>query len=268
MDVAGPDTGGFRGVLAHRTWRRHLHPSLTVPRTVPLLLAVVAGAVDAETFLALFGLFVAQLTGSFVTVGVQIVTHDPGALIRVLGIPLFFVAGAAIVLVVDARRAPAALALSLTIEALLLIGFMATGIAAAPFASPDAPSAMLAAVFGLLAMGVQSAMVRLMLRGVASTNVMTTNTSQFAIDVTEWLIASWRASRAPQDSAVRQARAGAAGRIASLGPIMAGFFAGSVGGAVGFIVLGLWSLVAVIAIVLGLIGWALRRTRGGTTTPG
>jgi uncharacterized membrane protein YoaK (UPF0700 family) len=246
-----------------------LHPSLTVPRTVPPLLAIVAGAVDAVTFLALFGLFVAQVTGSFVTVGVQIVTHDPGALVRVLGIPLFFIAGAAIVFVVDARRlAPAALALSLTIEALLLIGFMATGIAAAPFASPDAPSAMLAAVFGLLAMGVQSAMVRLMLRGVASTNVMTTNTSLFAIDVTEWVIASWRASRTPQDSAARQARAATAGRVAALAPIMAGFFAGSVGGAVGFVLLGFWSLLAVIAIVVGLIGWAMRRMRLGSRTAG
>jgi uncharacterized membrane protein YoaK (UPF0700 family) len=67
-----------------------------VPLAVPVLLAFVAGAVDACTFLALFGLFVAQLTGSFITVGVQIVKHDPAALLHLLALPLFFIAGAAI----------------------------------------------------------------------------------------------------------------------------------------------------------------------------
>jgi uncharacterized membrane protein YoaK (UPF0700 family) len=187
---------------------------------------------------------------------VQIVTHDPAALIRVLAIPLFFVAGVASVLLLEARRlAPVALTLSLAIEGALLTGFMLTGIAAAPFASPDAPSAVLAAVFGLLAMGVQSATVRLMMRGVASTNVMTTNTSQFAIDVAEWLVARWRPP--PIDAA----RADAAARIAALAPIMAGFFAGSIGGAVGFMLLGFWSLLAVIAIVVGLTGWAVSAMR-------
>jgi uncharacterized membrane protein YoaK (UPF0700 family) len=237
-------------------------PTLTAPRMVPVLLAFVAGAVDAATFLALFGLFVAQVTGSFITVGVQIVTHDPTSLTRMLAIPVFFVAGAGIVLVASAQRFTArALALSLTIEAVLLAAFTATGIAATPFASPNAPSAVLASVLGLLAMGVQSAMVRLMLRGVASTNVMTTNTTQLAIDVAEWLIASWRSSRSPQDPSARQARTGAAGRIAALGPIMAGFLAGSLCGAVGFAGIGFWCLLAAIAILLGLIGWALRRNR-------
>ena len=39
----------------------------TMPRWVPALLNFVAGYVDSYTFLALFGLFVAQVTGSFVT---------------------------------------------------------------------------------------------------------------------------------------------------------------------------------------------------------
>jgi uncharacterized membrane protein YoaK (UPF0700 family) len=231
---------------------------------VPVLLAFVAGAVDAATFLALFGLFVAQVTGSFVTVGVQVVTHDPSSLTRVLAIPLFFVGGAGIVFVVAAQRFSArALALALTIEAVLLAAFMATGVAAAPFAGPNTPPAVLASVLGLLAMGVQSATVRVTLHGVASTNVMTTNTTQLAIDVAEWLIASWRASRSPAEPAARQARAVLAGRIAALGPIMAGFLVGSVCGALGFARFGFWCLLAAIAILIGLIGWALRRIRAG-----
>ena len=44
------------------------------------------------------------------------------------------------------------------------------------------------------AMGAQSALVRLLLRGVASTNVMTTNTTQFAVDSAELLL-NWIAQR-------------------------------------------------------------------------
>jgi len=59
----------------------------------PALLSFTAGFVDACTFLALFGLFVAQVTGSFVVVGAEFVTHDEGVLIKVLAIPVFFGAG-------------------------------------------------------------------------------------------------------------------------------------------------------------------------------
>jgi uncharacterized membrane protein YoaK (UPF0700 family) len=217
---------------------------------VPALLAFVAGAVDGCTFLALFGLFVAQLTGSFVTVGVELVRHGPAPLIQVLALPLFFVAGAAIVLLAQSVSTRG-LALPLAIETVLLAGFMATGLAAAPFADPNAPLAVVAGVLGLLAMGVQSATVRLMLPGVASTNVMTINTSQLAIDVAQWLIAAVRPSGG-------DSRAAASRRIAALAPIMAGFFVGSVLGAVGYTHLGFWSLLPLIVILVGLALWSDR----------
>jgi uncharacterized membrane protein YoaK (UPF0700 family) len=221
------------------------------PPAVPVLLAFVAGAVDACTFLALFGLFVAQLTGSFVMVGVELVRHGPAPLIQVLALPLFFVAGAAIVLLAHSvpRRG---LALPLAIETVLLAGFMATGLAAAPFADANAPSAVLVGILGLLAMGVQSATVRLMLPGVASTNVMTINTSQLAIDMAQWLIAAFRPSERESGVAARR-------RIGVLAPIMAGFFAGSVLGAIGFVHLGFWALLPLIVLLPGLAWWADRR---------
>ena len=94
-----------------------------VPAAVPALSRFVAGYIDSCTFLALFGLFVAQATGSFVLTGVQFVTHDPfvgahdpfvGA--KVVGIPASFLAGAATTVMVSSaeRRGqdalPAALA--------------------------------------------------------------------------------------------------------------------------------------------------------------
>lgn len=138
----------------------------TVPRMVPVLLAFVGGAVDACTFFALFGLFVAQLTGSFVTIGIQLVRYEPAPVIHLLALPLFFLAGVATALL-SRSFARQALALALAVETVLLAVFMMIGLEVAPFASANAPSALLAGSLGLAAMGVQSATVRLLLPGVA-----------------------------------------------------------------------------------------------------
>jgi uncharacterized membrane protein YoaK (UPF0700 family) len=229
-------------------------PIPPAPRAVPPLLAFVAGAVDASTFLALFGLFVAQVTGSFVTVGVQIVKREPAAAIHLMALPLFFVAGVAIV-VLTRSFAHRALAVALAIETALLAGFMAAGLGAAPFTRVNAPSTLLASGLGLLAMGAQSATVRLMLPGIASTNVMTVNTTQLAIDAAHWLIGALR-------PASREEKTAAARRLAALAPMMASFFAGSILGAVGFVAVGFWSLLPPVCILLGLVAWAAVRRVG------
>ena len=69
--------------------------SIVVPRSIPIVLSFVAGYVDSCTYLALFGVFVAQVTGSFVLAGTQIVRSEPGALAKLLAIPVFFLAGVA-----------------------------------------------------------------------------------------------------------------------------------------------------------------------------
>jgi hypothetical protein len=80
---------------------------------------------------------------------------------------------------------------------------------------------------------------------------MTINTSQLAIDVAQWLIAAFRRSD-------RDSRAAASRRIAALAPIMAGFFAGSVLGAIGFTHVGFWSLLPLIVLLPVLARWADR----------
>jgi uncharacterized membrane protein YoaK (UPF0700 family) len=238
--------------------------AFVAPPLLPILLGTVAGAVDASTFLGLFGLFVAQVTGSFVIVGVQIVTHNPISLIAILAIPLFFAAGVAASLLATAqRRAHNALALLFGLETILLLGYMLTGLATGPFTSSSAPAAVVAAVLGLLAMGVQSASVRLNLCGVPSTNVMTTNTTQLAIDVAQWLMAIRRASGPRPDAAARRERAEAAAKLAALTPIMGAFLIGSFAGGVGFATLGFWCILPVILIMLTVIGWALWRAPEG-----
>jgi hypothetical protein len=48
---------------------------LPLPTIVPALLSFVAGYVDSYTYLALFGLFAAQVTGSFVIAGAELIRH-------------------------------------------------------------------------------------------------------------------------------------------------------------------------------------------------
>ena len=51
-------------------------------------------------------------------------------------------------------------------------------------------------------MGVQSGLVRLLIKGSPSTNVMTTNTSQLAVDATELFLTARARRRAPHDAAL------------------------------------------------------------------
>ena len=54
--------------------------AIAIPRPIPVLLSVVAGYVDSCTYLGLFGVFVAQATGSFVLAGTRFIKSEPGLL--------------------------------------------------------------------------------------------------------------------------------------------------------------------------------------------
>ena len=229
---------------------------------MPVLLSFVAGYVDSCTFLALFGLFVAQVTGSFVLAGTRPVTHDR-ELVKLLAIPAFFLAGVAATLMVRgaAARGRDALPVILVIEAGLLAGLLACWLGA-PLGDPDGLAVLVASLCGLSAMGLQSAVVRLVTKDCPSTNVMTTNTTQLAIDVADFTLA-WRARRqAPTDAGATGAYTQARTRLGALGSIVLGFLAGTIVGAVAYERLDLWSILVAIAIVLALAGWGFRRANG------
>jgi uncharacterized membrane protein YoaK (UPF0700 family) len=96
-----------------------------LPRWVPALLSFVAGYVDSYTFLALFGLFVANVTGSFITAGAELVSHDIGIAGKVVAILAFlFSAALAAGLIALARTLSRdALPWMLAFETLLLAVF-------------------------------------------------------------------------------------------------------------------------------------------------
>jgi uncharacterized membrane protein YoaK (UPF0700 family) len=100
-------------------------PQIAVPPWVGVTLSIIAGFLDACTYLALFGLFVAQVTGSFVMIGTRSVSGTSGAM-ALLAIPVFFAGGAlaTVVAVVAQALRQSILAATLLLAAALLVAFM------------------------------------------------------------------------------------------------------------------------------------------------
>jgi uncharacterized membrane protein YoaK (UPF0700 family) len=195
-------------------------------RTAPVVLGFAAGYVDGCTLVTLFGLFVAQVTGSFVTAGASLVVREYGVLIKVLAIPVFLLGGAVATALVSVARHVGwrASTFVLGLESLLLAGLLLTLLIAPNLNDPGQATALAAGLFGLSAMGVQIAFVRLLMRDTPSTNVMTTNTTHVAIDATEILLALLWTSRSagfPTRSDIGHARKRLAETVPQRRPICA-----------------------------------------------
>lgn len=225
-----------------------------VPPAVPILLAIVAGFVDACTFLGLFGFFVAQVTGSYVLVGAGPISGWPGIAV-VLAVPVFLAGGVVATLVAIAGQAALRrpLAAVLTLETLLLAVFSATFAEGHRIVAAESAAAA-AAMFGLAAMAVQSATVRLLVPGTATTNVMTTATTQIAIDATQIAWARLCRTDGPAET-LRQLEA-CRRRLRDGLPLPLGFLLGTLLGAVGFANVGAPVLAAPVAMIGALAVWA------------
>lgn len=151
-------------------------------------LALLAGYVDTLGFIALFGLFTAHVTGNFILIGAALA--DPShisILLKFLAFPAFIagVAVAALLIAGVERRKGPALTLALSLQLLLLAGFMVFGMMAAPIGAEATPLAMIAGLLGAAAMGVHSATSKLLLGHLAPTSMMTGNVTQIVIDTVD-----------------------------------------------------------------------------------
>ena len=192
--------------------------------------------------------------------GRHLLGSEAGALAKILAIPSFFFAGMAVTVLVHLMkgRPRAALAWSLAVECILLLGLLASCLVGMPFRDLATPSAIVALLFGMAAMGAQSAMARLLMRDVASTNVMTTNTTLLAINVTEMLLGWIERNKADPLGTSKAGYAKARSEIATLLPIWLGFLAGIALGAIAYITLGLPCVLLAILPVAGLALWYIR----------
>jgi uncharacterized membrane protein YoaK (UPF0700 family) len=218
--------------------------------SLPVLLSFVAGYVDSCTFLGVFGLFVAQVTGSFVLIGAQLIENGPRVLASVMGPLAFFIAAGATAAVtrVAERHRTDVLPAALAVEAALLAGLLALWVVSSPMEGPDAAAVLPVTMLGLSAMGVQSALVRLRMPGSPSTNVMTTNTSQFAIETADFVLA-WRRRRTSTDPESASEYANTKKRMATLFKVLISFLCGTLAGAAAYTKFDLWCILLAIAIV-------------------
>jgi uncharacterized membrane protein YoaK (UPF0700 family) len=231
-----------------------------VPPAVPVLLSFVAGYLDSYTYLSLFGLFAAQVTGSFVIAGAEFVTNDFGIAGKLIAIAAFVIAAAATAAFCFAARDAhrAILPWMLGLEALLLAIFV--GIMMFGPAVQDARDwhGIVAGVFAAMAMGAQSVLVRLLMKDVPQTNVMTGNMTQLGIAVSELIMARRRFDHSHHGETAVREFAHARGRLVTVLAIAVGFLLGAASGAFAFATTGLRGTLAAVIIVAALALWALR----------
>lgn len=216
------------------------------------LLSVTAGACDIVAFLGLGGLFVAHITGNLVVLAAHYVTGGFSQIGPLMSVPVFVIVLAFVTGFFGGKQTRRALRGLLILHWVLIVGFLAVGVAFGPLTNPESVIAICCGMLGVSAMATQSAMVKLDLPGFPSTAVLTTNTVQLTVDLASII----RGKAQPDELARAQRRA----RITL--PALAGFTAGCTAGAILELHFGLWALIlpastAGLALLLG-VRWSTR----------
>ena len=221
-------------------------------RIVSALLSFVAGYVDSFTFITLFGLFVANVTGSFVIAGAEIVKNDPSWIGKLLAIAAFFLAAFLTAAFIACARQRGWPALMWTI---MLETFFSRRIrcACSPGRSVDG-SERLARYRGRSARGDGDGLAERagdLMPGVPQTNVMTGNLTELGVETTELVLAWYRCACEPGDAESRARLTGARKHLSLLSYVTIGFLIGSAAGPTAYIVWGLPGVIAPANAILG-----------------
>ena len=214
---------------------------------VASLLSFNGGFVDTVGFLGLSGLFVAHVTGNFVTLGAALVLGSHGILNKVLALPEFIAVIAVARLAGGALRrcGMPVLRIMLGTEVVLLAAFFLLAVAFGPFDDADRPLALLTGFAGIAAMALQNALQRVHLANLPPTTLMTGSTTQATIDAVD-LLAGTAAGDAP---AVRT-------RLSRMAMSVLLFAAGCAAGALLYWLVGFWCLT--VPVVIGAVAAVMR----------
>jgi len=159
------------------------------PFAIAALLSFNGGFVDTVGFLGLQGLFVAHVTGNFVTLGAALVLGTHGILNKILALPEFIVVIAAARFFGNALRSRGlpVLRIMLIAKVALLAAFFLLAVGFGPFANADSPLALLTGFAGIAAMALQNAVQRVHLSSLPPTTLMTGSTTQASLDAVDLL---------------------------------------------------------------------------------
>jgi uncharacterized membrane protein YoaK (UPF0700 family) len=160
------------------------------PAALAALLSFNGGFVDTAGFLGLSGLFVAHVTGNFVTLGAALALGSHGIIGKILALPAFILVVALARLAGSALRARGRPVLRplLIAKVAVLFCFFVLAVAFGPFPNPDSPVALLTGFAGIAAMALQNAVQRVHLSDLPPTTLMTGSTTQATIDAVDLLI--------------------------------------------------------------------------------
>jgi uncharacterized membrane protein YoaK (UPF0700 family) len=207
---------------------------------LPAVLSTTAGAVDVIGFLTLGGLFTSHITGNVVIVAAHYVTGGFSQIGPLLAVPVFMVVLGLVTLASGAiaRTRVSPLRSLLLLQTALLIGFLGLGVSFGRFPDADSSMAVLAGMLGVAAMATQNVLVKLALKGVPSTAVMTTNITQLTVDL------ATLARSSGNHGELAQARH----RVRMTFPCIIGFVLGCAAGAVLEVRFGLWALALPVVL--------------------
>ena len=218
--------------------------------SLPVLLSINGGYVDAAGYLALHGLFTTHVTGNFVTLGATLVLGTSGALAKVLALPMFCLVVVAVRLLsvtLVAKELPALRTILGLKVALLSLGAV-LAISYGPFDSGDGWAALLTGLALVAAMAIQNAIHRIHMGALPPTTIMTGNTIQIMIDLADLM----RGVPAAAREAVRL-------RLSRMSASVAAFAVGCAAAALMYAKQGIWCfaippLVAACTLWLGESG--------------
>lgn len=223
-------------------------PKLRAPLVIADLLSFNGGFVDTVGFLGLQGLFVAHVTGNFVTLGAALVLGSHGILNKILALPEF------VAVIIAARlfgnalrtRGQPVLRILLMLKVALLAAFFLLAVAFGPFPDADSPLGLLTGFAGIAAMALQNALQRVHLSSLPPTTLMTGSTTQATLDAVDLLV-----GLAPREAPTVRTR------LSRLAASILLFAAGCAAGALLYWLVGFWCLavavaVSAVAAVMGL----------------
>ena len=223
------------------------------PFAVAALLSFNGGFVDTVGFLGLQGLFVAHVTGNFVTLGAALVLGSHGILNKILALPEFIAVIVAARLFGNALRARnlPVLRVQLIVEVALLAAFFVLAVAFGPFADADSPLALLTGFAGIAAMALQNALQRVHLASLPPTTLMTGSTTQATLDAVDLL-----AGLTPGEAS------GVRARFSRMAMSILLFAAGCAAGALLYWLFGFWCLA--VSVAVGAVAAVIRLDEPGS----
>lgn len=215
-------------------------------RPASFLLSAVSGFVDTAGFIALYGLFTAHVTGNLVLAGAAIVQAQANGIVsRLAMLPVFVFAVAVASLLARFCRQHdrSILTVLLGCEAIALTVFMVAGVAFAPILRSGYQESAVITVgaAGVLAMGIQNALMREVLVSAVPTTMMTGNITQLTIDAVQIFLPGKQSSEADVSKAKT--------RLLRIVPALLGFVVGAALGAYGIAHLSFWCILLPIAVV-------------------